>query len=87
MANKGVWIPDRSKATERDPPLYLHISASSKEQLDKAVAKVNELIAMDLGSLTEDKTNQQRTRVRISYHLVFYSLTNLLSSENGRKKS
>ncbi len=39
------------------------------------------------GSLTEDKTNQQRTRVRISYHLVFYSLTNLLSSEMaGRNK-
>ena len=71
MVNKGTWVPDRSKATDRDPPLYLHISANTKEQLDKAVAKVNELIAMDLGSLTEDKSNQQRTRVS---HLRFLVL-------------
>ncbi|KLO12941.1 hypothetical protein SCHPADRAFT_828774 [Schizopora paradoxa] len=62
VVNKGTWVPDRTKASDRDPPLYLHISAHTKEQLDNAIAKVNELIAMDLGSLTEDKSNQQRTR-------------------------
>lgn len=56
-----MWNPDRSKATEKDPPLYIHISAQTKEMLDKAVDKINELIAMDMGSLVEkgDKTRER----------------------------
>ncbi|KAF5318677.1 hypothetical protein D9619_010918 [Psilocybe cf. subviscida] len=62
VGTRGVWYPDRSKATEKDPPLYIHISARTKEILDKAVAKVHELIAMDMGSLVEkgDKTRERR---------------------------
>lgn len=63
VSTKGVWYPDRSKATERDPPLYLHISANSQEMLDKAAAKVNELINTDMGSLVEDKSSRVRERV------------------------
>ncbi|KAH9926778.1 uncharacterized protein B0H18DRAFT_954660 [Fomitopsis serialis] len=62
VSTKGVWYPDRSKATERDPPLYLHISATSQEMLQKAIDKVNELIAMDMGSLVEDKKDRTRER-------------------------
>lgn len=58
-----MWYPDRSKATEKDPPLYLHISATSQEMLQRAVDKVNELIAMDMGSLVEDKKDRMRERV------------------------
>jgi hypothetical protein len=58
-----VWYPDRSKATEKDPPLYLHISASSKEMLQNAIDKVNELIAIDLGPLVEDKKDRLREKV------------------------
>ena len=64
MSTKGVWYPDRSKATEKDPPLYLHISASSPEVLQKAIDKVQELIAIDLGSLVEDKSTKGREKVR-----------------------
>ncbi|KIK53941.1 hypothetical protein GYMLUDRAFT_249975 [Collybiopsis luxurians FD-317 M1] len=39
ISTKGTWHPNRSKATEKDPPLYLHIMAPSKEVLDKAIAK------------------------------------------------
>ncbi|KIM42119.1 hypothetical protein M413DRAFT_127412 [Hebeloma cylindrosporum] len=62
VGTRGVWYPDRSKATEKDPPLYIHISARTKEMLDSAVAKVNELIALDMGSLVEkgDKTRERR---------------------------
>ena len=59
-----MWHPDRSKATEKDPPLYLHISATSQEMLQKAIDKVNELINTDMGSLVEDKTSRVRERVR-----------------------
>jgi hypothetical protein len=58
-----VWYPDRSKATEKDPPLYLHISASSKEMLQNAIDKVNELIVIDLGPLVEDKKDRLREKV------------------------
>lgn len=55
MSTKGIWYPDRSRATERDPPLHLHITAPNKEALQKAIDRVNELIAIDLGSLVDDK--------------------------------
>jgi hypothetical protein len=40
IVTKGIWLPDKSKATAQDPPLYLHIAASSQEMLDKAVGMV-----------------------------------------------
>ena len=43
IRTKGVWYPDRSKATERDPPLYLHLSTSSKGHLQHAIDKINEM--------------------------------------------
>jgi hypothetical protein len=64
VSTKGTWYPDRSKATDRDPPLYLHIAANTPEILDNAISKVRELIDMDLGSLVEDKKDRQRERVR-----------------------
>ncbi|KAG8801564.1 hypothetical protein FRC16_000169 [Serendipita sp. 398] len=58
VTTKGVWYPDKSKATEKDPPLYLHVSATTQEILDKAVKRVNELIAADLGPLVEDRRKE-----------------------------
>ena len=65
VSTKGTWYPDRSKATDRDPPLYLHIAANTQEILQDAISKVRELIDMDLGSLVEDKKDRQRERVRV----------------------
>ena len=64
VSTKGTWYPDRSKATDRDPPLYLHIAANTQEILQKAIGKVRELIDTDLGSLVEDKKDRQRERVK-----------------------
>jgi hypothetical protein len=58
-----VWYPDRSKATEKDPPLYLHIAATTNEILKMAIDKVNELISLDMGSLVEDKKDRLREKV------------------------
>ena len=66
VSTKGTWYPDRSKATDRDPPLYLHIAANTPEILQSAIGKVRDLIDMDLGSLVEDKKDRQRERVRDS---------------------
>ncbi|KAA1473012.1 eukaryotic type KH-domain (KH-domain type I) [Dentipellis sp. KUC8613] len=62
VSTKGVWYPDRSKATEKDPPLYLHIAATTPDILQKAIDKVNELIAIDMGSLVDDKKDPRRER-------------------------
>jgi hypothetical protein len=62
VSTKGIWYPDRSKATERDPPLYLHISATTQDMLQMAIDKVNELMNTDMGSLVEDKTTNRRVR-------------------------
>ncbi|KAG6915690.1 hypothetical protein DXG01_010418 [Tephrocybe rancida] len=62
VSTKGVWYPDRSKATEKDPALYIHISAHTKEVLQAAIDKVNELIAIDMGSLVENKSDRPRER-------------------------
>ncbi|EJD05371.1 uncharacterized protein FOMMEDRAFT_165816 [Fomitiporia mediterranea MF3/22] len=62
VTTKGVWYPDRTKASEKDPPLYLHVSASSKEQMDSAIAKLNDLMNAELGSLVEDKKDMRRER-------------------------
>ena len=40
VVTKGTWLPDKSKATAADPPLYLHVVAQTKEILDKALAAV-----------------------------------------------
>ncbi|KAI8331177.1 hypothetical protein BC941DRAFT_360708 [Chlamydoabsidia padenii] len=44
ITTRGKYYPDANLATEKEPPLYLFISADTQESLDKAVAKVNELI-------------------------------------------
>ncbi|KAK0239272.1 hypothetical protein EDD85DRAFT_829632 [Armillaria nabsnona] len=62
VSTKGTWYPDRSKATEKDPPLYLHVMASSPEILQKAIDHINQLIAIDLGSLVEDKKDRLREK-------------------------
>jgi len=93
ITTKGVWVPDRSRATEKDPPLYLHIAAATPESLRKAIDKVNELIAIDLGPLVEDKKDRLREKVRTDSSPGIYNLSvrpfflsYLLCSGNGPEK-
>ncbi|KAG0016186.1 hypothetical protein BGZ81_011358 [Podila clonocystis] len=44
VTTRGKYYPDRSMATDKDPPLYLHVTATTQDILDEAVAKINELI-------------------------------------------
>jgi len=69
-----VWYPDKSKATEKDPPLYLHISAATQDVLNKAIEKVNELINTEMGSLLEDRKKDDRGRERVGpTFLLFFA--------------
>ncbi|KAI8349781.1 hypothetical protein B0O80DRAFT_404764, partial [Mortierella sp. GBAus27b] len=44
VTTRGKYYTDRSEATERDPPLYLHVTAVTQEALDLAVKKITEMI-------------------------------------------
>ena len=85
MTTKGVWYPDKSKATEKDPPLYLHISATTQEILDKAIKRVNDLIAQDLGPLVEDR-RKEFTKERVSMRVSKTTGPYCSFRENGPKK-
>jgi hypothetical protein len=59
---KGVWVPDRTKLSPGEVPLYLHIVAPTQAILDAAVAKVNVLIDQELGPLLDERTMIARNR-------------------------
>lgn len=82
MTTKGVWYPDKSKATDKDPPLYLHVSGSTQAMVDAAVALVNDRIAQDLGSLVEDRRRDDKPRERVSNPSVSRILIRSLVTHN-----
>ncbi|GAA5967464.1 hypothetical protein JCM8115_000798 [Rhodotorula mucilaginosa] len=51
VLTRGVWYPDKSMATEKDPPLYLHIAGDTEEKLAAGVKAVRALIDQDLNLL------------------------------------
>jgi hypothetical protein len=55
VTTRGKYYPDTTLATERDPPLYLHITAQAYPALEKASRMVQELIDRDLGSLVDER--------------------------------
>lgn len=44
VITRGKYYPDVQLASDREPPLYLHITAPDKKSLDKAIQKIEELI-------------------------------------------
>ncbi|ORX98529.1 aconitase family-domain-containing protein [Clohesyomyces aquaticus] len=55
VTTRGEYYPDKSMATAAAPPLYLHITSTSKEGLDKAVSKIEELMKQDLPNLVDER--------------------------------
>lgn len=54
MITKGTWLPDRSKATDKEPPLYLHITGATQAILDAGVAAIEKLLAQEMAPLVVD---------------------------------
>jgi len=44
IITRGKYYPNKSMATPKDPPLYLHVAAETQEILDKALEKIQEII-------------------------------------------
>ncbi|KAL8688679.1 MAG: hypothetical protein Q9218_005472 [Villophora microphyllina] len=60
VTTRGEYYPDKSMATAANPPLYLHITSTSKDGLEKAVQKIEEMMKQDLPNLVDERRFRRR---------------------------
>ncbi|KAL1842987.1 hypothetical protein VTJ49DRAFT_3464 [Mycothermus thermophilus] len=60
VTTRGSYYPDKSLATPSNPPLYLHVTSTTKEGLEKAVAKIEELMKQELPQLVDERRFRRR---------------------------
>ncbi|KAI5792959.1 hypothetical protein FPQ18DRAFT_334512 [Pyronema domesticum] len=60
VTTRGAYYPDKSMATPANPPLYLHITSTTKEGLEKAVQKIEELMKQELPNLVDERRFRRR---------------------------
>ncbi|KAI9843871.1 MAG: hypothetical protein M1837_006024 [Sclerophora amabilis] len=60
VTTRGSYLPDKSMATPSNPPLYLHITSTNKEGLEKAILKVEELMKQELPNLVDERRFRRR---------------------------
>ncbi|KAF2431866.1 hypothetical protein EJ08DRAFT_696017 [Tothia fuscella] len=60
VTTRGEYYPDKNMATPAAPPLYLHITSQSKDGLERAVAKIEELMTQDLPNLVDERRFRRR---------------------------
>jgi hypothetical protein len=59
ITTRGKYYPDRSRATPSEPPLHLFVSATSQEILDKAVARIEEILRQEPGAYAQPATERR----------------------------
>lgn len=110
VTTRGNYWPDKSMATAavdaplfllenhthsvQNPPLYLHVTSTSKQGLEKAVAKIQELMQQELPNLVDERRFRRREpeqverdefgRVSTNLELEGHLLTGI--SVNGLKR-
>ncbi|KAK5954726.1 hypothetical protein OHC33_004450 [Knufia fluminis] len=60
VTTRGSYYPDKTLATAANPPLYLHVTSTSKEGLEKAIEKINELMQQELPNLVDERRFRKR---------------------------
>ncbi|RYP19844.1 hypothetical protein DL765_003098 [Monosporascus sp. GIB2] len=65
VTTRGSYYPDKSMATPSNPPLYLHVTSTSKEGLDKAVEKIEELMKQELPNLVDERRFRRRDQEQV----------------------
>ncbi|KAK3493141.1 hypothetical protein B0T13DRAFT_402990 [Neurospora crassa] len=60
VTTRGSYYPDKSMATPANPPLYLHVTSTTKEGLEKAVAKIEEMMKQELPQLVDERRFRRR---------------------------
>ncbi|OTB12939.1 hypothetical protein K445DRAFT_39846, partial [Daldinia sp. EC12] len=65
VTTRGNYYPDKSMATPSNPPLYLHITSTSKTGLEAAVAKIEELMKQELPNLVDERRFRRRDQEQV----------------------
>ncbi|KAI9710203.1 MAG: hypothetical protein M1812_007475 [Candelaria pacifica] len=60
VTTRGNYYPDKSMATPANPPLYLHVTSTTKEGLEKAVTKIEDLMKQELPNLVDERRFRRR---------------------------
>ncbi|KAF2490925.1 hypothetical protein BU16DRAFT_516891, partial [Lophium mytilinum] len=60
VTTRGSYYPNKSMATAANPPLYLHVTSTTKEGLEKAVAKIEEMMNQELPNLVDERRFRRR---------------------------
>ncbi|OBT57469.1 hypothetical protein VE04_02255 [Pseudogymnoascus sp. 24MN13] len=60
ITTRGEYYPDKSMATAAKPPLYLHVTSTSKVGLEQAVEKIEELMKQELPNLVDERRFRRR---------------------------
>ncbi|KAI1333978.1 hypothetical protein F5Y15DRAFT_403366 [Xylariaceae sp. FL0016] len=65
VTTRGNYYPDKSMATPTHPPLYLHVTSTSKAGLDLAVQKIEELMKQELPNLVDERRFRRRDQEQV----------------------
>lgn len=65
VTTRGEYYPDKSMATPTAPPLYLHVTSTSKAGLDAAVQKIEEMMKQELPNLVDERRFRRRDQEQV----------------------
>ncbi|KKY37278.1 putative kh domain-containing protein [Diaporthe ampelina] len=65
VTTRGNYYPDKSMATAANPPLYLHVTSTSKDGLEQAVAKIEEMMKQELPQLVDERRFRRREQEQV----------------------
>ncbi|KAL7624365.1 hypothetical protein AAE478_005929 [Parahypoxylon ruwenzoriense] len=65
VTTRGNYYPDKSMATPSNPPLYLHVTSTSKTGLESAVTKIEELMKQELPNLVDERRFRRRDQEQV----------------------
>ncbi|KAK8039119.1 hypothetical protein PG993_007530 [Apiospora rasikravindrae] len=65
VTTRGNYYPDKSMATAANPPLYLHVTSTSKAGLDEAIAKIEEMMKQELPNLVDERRFRRRDQEQV----------------------
>ncbi|KAI9042527.1 KH domain-containing protein [Aspergillus affinis] len=60
VTTRGNYYPDKSMATAANPPLYLHVTSTNKDGLEKAVVLIDDLMKKELPNLVDERRFRRR---------------------------
>ncbi|RMJ27805.1 KH domain protein [Aspergillus sp. HF37] len=60
VTTRGNYYPDKNMSTAANPPLYLHVTCTNKEGLDRAVDFIDDLLKKELPNLVDERRFRRR---------------------------